>query len=223
MKILITSGGTREPIDDVRYVGNSASGRTGALIAQEAVRRFHTVFLMSGEGAAAPESWALETGLLVQERFSSAADLLTRCEALLAAHRVDAIIASAAVADYAPVRTQGKIPSALLELTVRMVPTPKVIDRLVELAPMACMVAFKLESGVDAKHLLASAQRIMERVGAAAVVANDLSWSAQGDLPALLVTREGTVERVTGRRELAVRLVDLLEKWVNAKQEMINR
>jgi len=211
MKVLITSGGTREAIDDVRYVGNRASGRTGVLIAEEAVRRYHTVFLLSGEGAASPAQWALDSGLIVQRRFVSAADLLAACEEILAAHEVDAIIASAAVADFAPIPVEGKIPSTQRELVVRMVPTPKLIDRLATLAPAAKLVAFKLESGKSEEELLTSARRIMERCGAVAVVANDASGMASPDHGAVILTGAGGRIAVENRARLAVQVLDYVE------------
>ena len=147
MRLLITSGGTREPIDDVRYVGNVATGSTGASLAAEAVRRFHTVFLLSGTGSVLPPRWVYDTGLLVPRTFTSTASLLESAEAICATG-IDAVIATAAVADFTPERHSGKYSSHEPELVVRMVPAPKVIDRIREWLPEATLVAFKLETAV---------------------------------------------------------------------------
>jgi len=69
---IVTSGGTREPIDDVRYIGNSSTGRLGASIAQAAASRGHRVSLIHGTGSFLPSSLAgIET-----TRFVKAADLM---------------------------------------------------------------------------------------------------------------------------------------------------
>ncbi len=151
MRILITSGGTREPIDDVRYVGNVATGSTGARLAAEAVRRFHTVYLLSGTGSAEPPAWALETGLLVRRTYGSTMDLMAAADEILDLG-VDAIIASAAVADFSPVPESGKITSQLDELVIRMRPTPKVIDHMRRRAPEALRRCYMLRPAKTFRH-----------------------------------------------------------------------
>jgi len=211
MRILITSGGTREPIDDVRFVGNTASGRTGNLIAQEAVRRFHTVYLLSGMGSAAVEPWALDSGLIVPDSFGSAADLLEACTRRLNSP-VEAIVASAAVADFTPAAVKGKLSSAQSELVLRMKPTVKVIDRIRQLAPDALLVVFKLESGLARDELFVRAQATLKRSEADLVVANDVCGMGKPDHPAHFLDRDGLVCSVDTRRDLAERLIELLEE-----------
>jgi len=214
MRILITSGGTREPIDDVRYVGNRASGRTGSLLAEEAVRRFHTVFLLSGAGSVMPDEWAMKTGLLVSRTFGSAADLLDLCESL--DYRFDAVIASAAVADFAPVKSDGKLSSAMPELVVRMLPTRKIVDRMRALWPKSVLVAFKLESNAGPELLFEQARRTMERCGADMVVANDTGSMGEESHPAHILDSSGRVCSVQTRRNLAGELIKLLENRCKA-------
>lgn len=213
MRLLITSGGTREPIDSVRYVGNTASGRTGNLIAEEAVRRFHTAFLLSGRGSVPIQPWAASTGLVVQTTFGSTQDLLEACSKCLLTP-VEAIVASAAVADYTPEPFAGKLSSAEDELVVRMKPTVKVIDRLREMSPKAVLVAFKLESGLDREELFARALSTLRRSGADLVVANDTVGMGEPAHPAHFLDRHGLICSVTTRFELAGRLIELLEERV---------
>lgn len=211
MRILITSGGTREPIDDVRYVGNVATGSTGAGLAAEAVRRFHTVFLLSGVGSISPPQWALDTGLLVQRTFTSTKSLLAMADEICVTG-IDAVVASAAVADYTPERHPGKLSSAATELVVRMVPTPKVIDHIRQLVPEATLVAFKLETAVSNEELLARARRTMARAGADYIVANDLAGAGDDDHPACILGPDGLAVPVASRTDLAIGLLDLLEQ-----------
>ena len=69
MKVLITAGATREPIDEVRFLSNVSTGATGAALAENFARRGHEVTLLRGAGAVAPAAISdLQT-------FSSAEDL----------------------------------------------------------------------------------------------------------------------------------------------------
>src|SRR5262245_35822274 len=105
-QLLITSGGTREPIDDVRYVGNSSTGALGCAFAREALQRGYCVRLLKGQGALEPEA----SERLQVVSFSSAADLRERfLELAKVGERFFAIVHAAAVADFTPARTSGKI------------------------------------------------------------------------------------------------------------------
>ena len=212
MRLLVTTGGTREPIDDVRFVGNAATGRTGALIAEEAVRRFHTVHLAAGTGSVAPADWVGDSGLLAPRAFGSAADLQARVEEWLKEYDFDAIVAAAAVADFSPSPAPGKLSSSAGELVVTMKPVPKVLDRMRELAPDAMLVAFKLESGLAEDELFARARRTMARSGANLVVANDAAGMGSSGHSAWILGPRQEVEPVASRDLLARRLLDLIEE-----------
>ncbi len=211
MRILITSGGTREPIDDVRFVGNIATGSTGAGLAAEAVRRFHTVFLLSGVGSVLPPKWTYDTGLLVSRTFTSTESLI-RSAGEICATGIDAVVASAAVADFTPERQAGKLSSKAPEMVVRMVPTPKVIDQIREWVPEATLVAFKLETAVSQAELESRAHRTMKRSGADYIVANDLAGAGQDAHPASILGRDGLILPVASRTNLAIAILDLLEQ-----------
>jgi phosphopantothenoylcysteine synthetase/decarboxylase len=212
MKILVTAGGTREPLDEVRYLGNVSSGRTGAWIVEEAVRRYHTVFLLAGKGAEQPAQWAMDTGLVVAQEFGSAVDLLQRCTHLCQQHEFQAVVFAAAVADYAPQPVQGKVPSQLDEWLVRLVPTPKVVDVIPRLAPDAVLVGFKLESGVSREELVSRARHTGRRCQARFMVANDTSGLGSASHEAVLVDVHGRETVVPHRRALAEVLITTLEE-----------
>jgi phosphopantothenoylcysteine decarboxylase/phosphopantothenate--cysteine ligase len=122
VRVLVTAGPTREPIDPVRYVGNRSSGRQGYAIAEEAARRGATVTLVSG-----PTELHDPFGVDVV-RVETAAEMLA---SVLAAYRAaDVVIAAAAVADFrpsSPVDTKLKKVDApdtvLLERTVDVLVT----------------------------------------------------------------------------------------------------
>ena len=75
LRLLITSGATREPIDDVRFVTNVSTGGTGAALARAFAQRGHQVTLLRGQGAV-----AVDDGSCEMESFGSAEDLQARLD-----------------------------------------------------------------------------------------------------------------------------------------------
>ena len=118
-RVVVSAGGTREPLDAVRYVGNRSSGRMGVALAEEADRRgAHVTLLAANVAVPAPEGIALvET--------PTAADL--EREALERAD-ADVIVMAAAVADYRPqAPLQDKRPKDGAQWTVALEPTADVL------------------------------------------------------------------------------------------------
>jgi phosphopantothenoylcysteine decarboxylase/phosphopantothenate--cysteine ligase len=99
-RVVITAGGTQEPIDPVRFVGNRSSGKMGYALATEARDRGAHVILISGPVALdAPygvDVWRVETAMQMREAVFNAVD------------EADALIMSAAVADYRPAVTAAQ-------------------------------------------------------------------------------------------------------------------
>jgi len=203
MRVLVTSGGTREPIDDVRVIANLSTGRLGARIADAAAAEGHEVRLLSGTLAARPVSARVQC-----TSFDSSADLAR----LLERHvpESDAVVHAAAVSDFVPVRVSGKISSDLPELTLRLVRSPKLVDRLRELRPAAVLVGFKLVSGLDEPAMVAAAQALLQRTRLDAVVANDSARTGEADHEALLVGPAGVIARCRGKDSIARAVTGLL-------------
>jgi phosphopantothenoylcysteine decarboxylase/phosphopantothenate--cysteine ligase len=122
-RVLISAGGTREPIDSVRFVGNRSSGRMGVALAAEARRRGALVTLLGANLAV-----AAPPGVEVVET-PSAAEL--EREALGRAAAADVVIMAAAVADYRPVEAiVTKRPKDRVAWTVELEPTTDVLAEL---------------------------------------------------------------------------------------------
>ncbi len=170
MKILVTAGATREPFDEVRFVSNVSTGRTGATLADALLDFGHDVTLLRGEGSAKPQQ------VLDCETFSSCADLLGRLQRRLATGQFDAVVMTAAVADYRPDTTQtGKIRSDADELVVRLVRTPKILPQLKSLSPRPLrVVGFKFTVGADAEARRAAVLAQWAAGGVDGTVHNDL-------------------------------------------------
>jgi phosphopantothenoylcysteine decarboxylase/phosphopantothenate--cysteine ligase len=173
MKLLVTSGATREPIDEVRFLSNVSTGATGAALAEAFAARGHAVTLLAGQSAVRPTT-APEIEV---ETFSSAQDLLARLTRHLGAGDVEAVLMAAAVSDYRPeTNATGKISSELETLTVRFVRNPKLLPRLKLLSPRPfAVIGFKLTVGADATARRAAVAAQLASGGVDAVVQNDLA------------------------------------------------
>ena len=171
LRYIVTAGGTREPIDEVRYLGNVSTGRLGACIADRAAARGHEVVFLHGAGAVLPDR--REEMVLVP--FVTSAELEAALErAVTAARPPGVVIHAAAVADYIPERRPGKIPSRGEELVIRLRRAKKIVDSIKAWNPRLFLVKFKLEVNRTREELLAAGRDALRPSRADWVVANDL-------------------------------------------------
>lgn len=209
MKILITAGATREPLDAVRFLSNVSTGTTGAALADEFARLNHALFFLRAEGAVQPR------GRHDGETFSSARDLQERMQRHLATGTFDAVVMAAAVADYRPADVApGKIPSDAVELTLRLVRTEKILPRIKAMSTRPLrVVGFKLTVGAHeaARRMAVSMQ--FAAGGVDAVVHNDLAEIRAGGAHPFWLWRSasGVPIRVSGAEALAESLLEWLE------------
>jgi phosphopantothenoylcysteine decarboxylase/phosphopantothenate--cysteine ligase len=190
LRVLVTAGGTREPIDSVRFVGNRSSGRMGYALARAARERGAEVVIVSANVALDPPP-----GVTVR-RVSTAAELKDACEREFPS--CDVLLMAAAVADFRPADPVGeKIKKGDRDrLTVEMQPTADVLHGLSShRTPRQTLVAFAAEHGPEA------VERAREKLTAKnvdAVVVNDISRSDIGfespDNEVTILTRSGEHE-----------------------------
>lgn len=205
-RVLVTAGGTREPLDDVRFVGNRSSGRMGVALAGAALRRGAEVTLVASNLAVpAPP------GLAVVDA-PTAADVERE---VLARADVDVVLMAAAVADYRPAeRVHGKRAKDASTWTLELEPTTDVLRTLGEGNTHALLVGFAAESGADA---LARARRKLEDKRANLIVFNDVSRedigfeSEENEVVLVWHGGERTITR-TSKREVAEEIVDEVVK-----------
>ena len=165
-RVLVTSGGTREPLDAVRYLGNRSSGRMGAAVADEAARRGADVTLIRSGGAVAPTA-------PMRVLYAETAAELERAT-LAEAAGADVVVMAAAVADYRPVLAEpGKRTKSGESWTVELEPTTDILGRLGELrSPGQLVIGFAAEHGPGGVE---RARGKLERKGADMIVMNDVS------------------------------------------------
>jgi phosphopantothenoylcysteine decarboxylase/phosphopantothenate--cysteine ligase len=139
-RFLVTAGGTREPLDDVRFIGNRSSGRMGVALAEEARRRGAEVTLVAANLAVATP------GGVELVRAPTAADV--EREVLSRAADADVVMMAAAVADYRPVElAAGKRGKDSAAWTLELEPTTDVLRTLGERDEAPLLVGFAAESG----------------------------------------------------------------------------
>jgi phosphopantothenoylcysteine decarboxylase/phosphopantothenate--cysteine ligase len=169
-KILVSSGGTREPIDEVRFIANVSTGGTGRAIAEALARLGHEVVLLHGQGAT-PAAAPVFNG-----SFGSAEDLKQQLGQALADGSFQAVVMCAAVADYRPAKARkGKIRSDAKSLTLRLVRNPKILPQLKSFSPKPLVVVgFKLTVGADKQQRRKAVKAQFDTGTVDAVVQNDL-------------------------------------------------
>lgn len=179
LKILITSGATREPIDDVRYITNVSTGKTGAQLASFLTEAGFEVTYARGEGAAEP---LCDTRILVFSDYRSLDSLLKK---ELAAEKYFAVIHLAAVSDYSVesvvVGERSYSPEQLRkldsgeELKLILKRNTKILDRLKGYSDgRSLIVGFKLTHTKDDSVQLASVGKVASSGDVDLVVHNDL-------------------------------------------------
>ncbi len=212
LSVLVTAGGTREPIDSVRYIGNRSSGRMGFALAQEAQRRGATVTLI-----AANPALAHPTGVTVIE-VQTAAELQHAAEAHFDA--ADVLLMSAAVADFRPANTRdAKIKKDEGVPTIELEPTTDILKTLANRRrPGQTLIGFAAEHGEDAVEY---GRGKLTRKRLDAVVVNDIAKPGIGfdtaENEVTIVTADGADRHVPRARK------DLIAQAVLDEVERIRR
>lgn len=209
-RVLVSAGGTREPVDSVRYVGNRSSGRMGVALAEEARRRGADVVLLAAN-LAVPAPPGVETVVT-----PTAESML---EAALALEDADVLLFAAAVADYRPAEPLAvKRPKDERGWTIELEPTTDIARSLGERKrPGQVLVAFGAERGADG---LERKRAMLETKNADLVVFNDVG---RGDIgfdsrenEVVLLTRDGdrTLAKAP-KDEIAAAILDEVERLIS--------
>jgi len=201
--VMVTAGGTREPIDPVRYIGNRSSGKMGNAIALAAARRGARVVLITAAPFVAVDGIEVVSVETAQEMADAA---WSRCEG------VDVAVMAAAVADFRPrassdekLRRDDGMPAIAFE------PTPDILAGIASRSPRPYLVGFAAESGS-----LEGARDKATSKGVDLLVGNDVSSPGSGfgtDTNQVTVYRpDGSADAwpLLRKAEVAERLWDLI-------------
>ncbi|MEJ2251637.1 MAG: bifunctional phosphopantothenoylcysteine decarboxylase/phosphopantothenate--cysteine ligase CoaBC [Candidatus Lokiarchaeota archaeon] len=210
LKILVTAGPTREPIDHVRYVSNKSSGRQGIEIAKECAARGAKVLLINGKSLVEPPHYLKVKDVTTTE------DFIKTVTKELTENYYDMFICAAAISDYSPVQCiEGKISSDnVKELQVNMALTPKIIDEARKVNKDVFLVAFKAESDVSKTELIDRAYNRLKKSSADLIVANDIGREDVGfesfQNEVFIINKEKHITHVPkhSKRFIASRILD---------------
>ena len=203
LHVVVSAGGTREPIDAVRVIANRSSGKQGYAIAAEAADRGAQVTLVTTVDLPTPHG-------ATAVRVETAAEMQAALEQV--APTADVVVMAAAVADFRPVaRAEGKIKKHLGVPEIVLEPTPDILAALGAAKPAGqVLVGFAAETD----DLLANAASKLERKRLDLVVANDVSAPGVGfqhDTNAVTLVLPGGVTRVVDladKRRIAATVLD---------------
>lgn len=204
LRVLVTAGGTREPIDPVRFIGNRSSGRMGFALAERARARGAEVTLV-----AANVSLTTPTGV---ERIDveTTAELASECE--VRSGDWDLLIMAAAPADFRPERVSaGKLSRSQEDLEIRLEPTQDILAALSRNAlPSQTLVGFAAEHGGEAEL---RARGKLERKGVDLVVMNDVSnpeigFDSQENAVTMITSNGSEVVGIASKSVVADRILD---------------
>lgn len=199
LRVLITSGGTWCPIDDVRGITNIGTGLYGSQFAEAFIRKRASVYYLHSKNAKMPFSRLCQVELhkpfdeemkriekvyneyiehkdnLVCKEVENFAEYEMWLANSVDEFKPDICIMAMAVSDYAPQEIGGKISSEKEELIVKMVKCPKTIKNLRDKNPNQFIVGFKLSSGLTETDMYANSVEWLKKNNLQMAVVNDMS------------------------------------------------
>ena len=215
MRIVVTAGPTREPLDPVRFISNRSSGKMGYAIAEAAIADGHEVVLISGPVNVDPPRDA---------KFIS---ILTADETFDAVHRhvvdCDALVMCAAVADYKPANiSQHKLKKSDAPISLELVPTRDILASLPKQDRQYFVVGFTAET----RDLETNAQKKLREKNCDMIVANDVSNADSGmesdQNEVTIFFRNGESKKIsrTSKKNIARELIKIIS---NAQEKRLTK
>lgn len=235
MKVLITSGGTKVPLDPARDITNMSSGTFGAEIAKEFLKSGIEVVFLTAKGAKTPMSCSFDFNQ--SQNWLNSTGLLTETYAFAEVHRIryfehvyktydqyfqllhklvcnltpDIVILVAAVSDYLADYHEGKIRSQE-NLVIKLTPAPKIINKIKEWCPSCFLVGFKLLTNGSKDQLIEASLDSIHKNKCDLVVANDLSQLKSGHSERLLVSIVNGTPEIEVAQDAEVLMRKIIER-----------
>jgi phosphopantothenoylcysteine decarboxylase/phosphopantothenate--cysteine ligase len=213
MHVVVSAGGTQEPIDPVRIITNRSSGKQGYAIAEAARDRGARVTLVTAPTA------LTDPDLIEVVKVGSARDMLASVESALRAG-ADALVMAAAVADWEPASAAGQKMKKTWEtrMTLELTKTPDILATVRELPGV------KVGFAAETEDLLGNAKEKLSRKGLDLIVANDVSATDAGfnvdNNRVVILDRDGAQEELPlmSKRDVADRILDRVRGIVDARR-----
>ncbi|MCL4541378.1 MAG: bifunctional phosphopantothenoylcysteine decarboxylase/phosphopantothenate--cysteine ligase CoaBC [Chloroflexi bacterium] len=216
VRITVTAGGTQEPIDPVRFIGNRSSGKMGYAIAEVAQRRGAEVTLISGPVALIPPA-----GVHLK-RIRTALELRSALHAMLS--KTDVVVQAAAVADYRmQTPEQQKIKRTGATLTLQLVENPDIIAEIGAMPEHPLLIGFAAETGQN----LEVARSKLRRKGLDLIVFNDITREGSGfgtdtnEVTLLPAEGEPLALPLLSKHEVAEQLLAWVSQMLHTRRQSI--
>lgn len=230
MNVVITAGGISEPIDMVRKITNSSSGKLGSIIASKFNK--DKVFYICTKKAIKP----IRNNIRIIE-VESTRDLEIAVKEVLSNTKIDVFIHSMAVSDYMVdyvttstllsenydntnlkeylknnknILTDKKISSYEDDLIIRLIKTPKIIGMIKKLSPSTKLIGFKLLDDVSKEELIKVAKALRDKNNCDYVIANDLKDINANNHIAYIINKDNKIIKADTKEEIASSIYQLI-------------
>lgn len=228
IKIVITSGGTSERIDNVRKITNSSSGKLGSMISDafsDALTDEYKIYYVCNKKSIKPTK---KDNVEIIEIMDTN-DLVNVTKELLTNNKIDYFIHSMAVSDYTVdyvtnedkykdfllndnydsliINRDNKISSYEDNLIIKLKRTPKVIKMIKDISPLTYLVGFKLLDDVNEETLINVAHDLKVKNNCNLVLANDLSSIRNGNHVGYIIKNKNDFKKIYSKENIAFSLV----------------
>lgn len=240
--VLITSGGTIEPIDGVRGITNFSSGKLGAIIAD--TLKDSKVFLIKGVKAVMPKNIGKNITIIDVTDTNSVEEAIN---SVMDNYKVDYFIHSMAISDYTvdklvsideliesidesityskndivnllknppSITNRNKVSSTILQPLIYLKQTPKIIATIKQKWPHVNLIGFKLLNGVSKDELIDVAKASLKKTKSEYIVANDLKEISKESHKAYILSSAGIISETSTKEDLAIYLKSIIEAKV---------
>ena len=210
-KVLISLGGTFEPIDSVRGITNKSSGKMGLAIAKQAyILGAEVTLIVANVSVKIPQLF----NVIRVETSKEMANVIFEI-----VEDYDIFISSAAVSDFEVVQRKNKKIDSKSSLSIDLKPTLKIIRQIKKVNPNIFLVGFKAEFNITRKELINRAKKQIFDAGTDIVVANDVSQDECGfgsDKNEVLIIGDDVLTvPLASKDEIAKTLMDVISKSIS--------
>lgn len=210
LKILISLGGTYEPIDSVRGITNKSSGKMGLALAREAyIRGADLTLVVANVSVEIPSLF----NVIHVETSSEMNDVI-----LSLVPEFDVFISAAAVSDFEFKKKSDKKIDSSSSLFLNLKPTTKIIRQIKQINPDIFLVGFKAEFNISKKEIIECARKQISQAGTDLVIANDISKEnchfGSDDNEVLIVDEDVLTVPLASKREIAKSIFDVISKKI---------
>ncbi|MDW0164701.1 MAG: bifunctional phosphopantothenoylcysteine decarboxylase/phosphopantothenate--cysteine ligase CoaBC [Nitrososphaeraceae archaeon] len=224
VNVLVTAGSTIEYVDSIRILTNLSSGKMGLNIAQHCADKGYNVTFVYGHGSLNIQ----DDSRMNIVRVKTTEEMLKVLREIISREKQHIVFHAAAVADFTVAHSGKKSPNKMDTrkgtTTIKLIPTPKIIDRIKDFDKKIFLVAFKAEYDVSERILVKKAVAKLKECNGDLIVANDVSRKGchfgSDTNEIYIIDKEKNVFHtpLESKKEIAKKLVTIISKKLNIGQ-----